>query len=184
MDVISNDRAEPNGAVIAVSVVFRMQHCGRRVPIALCDGIAHNTTVAARPSVVLDTNVLEAAFRSRRGASFALLSMVGAGHFDVVVSVALILEYEDVLLRSAGRPASSVADVLDYLCSVGRHQAIFYLWRPCLVDPADDMVLELAVAAGCDAIVTHNISDFSATRSFGIPAVRPADFLHEVRGFS
>jgi hypothetical protein len=31
---------------------------------------------------------------------------------------------------------------------------IFFLWRPFLRDPRDDMVLELAVEAECDAILT------------------------------
>jgi len=30
------------------------------------------------------------------------------------------------------------------------------LWRPTLRDPDDDMVLELAVAAGCAAVVTYD----------------------------
>jgi hypothetical protein len=47
------------------------------------------------PMVVLDTNVLEAAFRSRRGASFAVLSLVGTGRFEIAVSVPLVLEYEE-----------------------------------------------------------------------------------------
>jgi len=37
------------------------------------------------PTVVLDTNVLEAAFRSRRGASFAVLSLVGRGRAAVKI---------------------------------------------------------------------------------------------------
>ena len=114
-------------------------------------------------TVVLDTNVLEAAFRSKRGASFAVLSLVGTGRFEIAVSVPLVLEYEEVLLRRAGeaeRSEASVRDVLDYLCSIGRRQRIFYRWRPTLPDSNDEMVLELAVAASCDAIVTHNRRHF------------------------
>nr|WP_276569026.1 PIN domain-containing protein [Thiocapsa imhoffii] len=40
-------------------------------------------------------------------------------------------------------------------------QEIHYRWRPALADPDDDFVLELAVAAGCRYIVTHNLRDFS-----------------------
>jgi hypothetical protein len=43
-----------------------------------------------------------------------------------------------------------------YLCSEARLQEIFYLWRPHLHDPKDDMVLEAAVAGRCEAVVTHN----------------------------
>lgn len=50
-------------------------------------------------NIVLDTNVIIAAIRSRRGASFKLLSLVGRGYFDIALSVPLVAEYEDVLLR-------------------------------------------------------------------------------------
>ena len=56
------------------------------------------------PLVVLDTNVLVAAIRSRRGASFRLLEQVGLGRFDIVLSVALGLEYEEVLDNIVNRP--------------------------------------------------------------------------------
>ena len=102
------------------------------------------------PIVVFDTNVIESALRSRRGASFALLSMAGKGWFEIAVSVPLVCEYQDVLMRQVARGAreeSTVTDVLDYLCSIAKRQSIFFLWRPWLTDPKDDMILELAVAA-------------------------------------
>ena len=134
-------------------------------------------------TVVLDTNVLEAAFRSRRGASFAVLSFVGTGRFEIAVSVPLVLEYEEVLLRRASEPErteASVRDLLDYLCSAGKRQPIFFRWRAMLPDPSDDMVLELAVAAGCDAIVTHNRRHFRGVHQFGVRVVSPAEFLEEI----
>ncbi len=133
--------------------------------------------------VVLDTNILEAAFRSKRGASFAVLSMVGKGRFEIAVSVPLVLEYEDVLLREVsetGRTEATVRDLLDFLCAVGKRQLIFFQWRPTLADPGDDMVLELAVAAGCDAIVTHNRRHFRGVHRFGIRVLSPAQFLGEI----
>jgi predicted nucleic acid-binding protein len=137
------------------------------------------------PMVVLDTNVLEAALRSRRGASFAVLSLVGTGRFDLAVSVPLVLEYEDVLMRQAGvmgRDPAVVADLLDYLCAVAKQQAIFFLWRPCLPDPRDDMVLELAVAASGEAIVTYNRRHFVPASQFGIRVYSPARFLERIGG--
>jgi len=145
-------------------------------------GIAYDTVVA---TVVLDTNVAEAAMRSRRGASFAIISQVGTGRFDIALSVPLVLEYEEVLMRQAGvmkRDPAAVRELLDYFCSVGKRQSIFYLWRPCLPDPRDEMVLELAVAAGCDAIVTHNRRHFRPALQFGVRVLGPAQFLQEIRG--
>ncbi len=135
------------------------------------------------PRVVLDTNVLVAALRSRRGASFAVLSAVGTGAFEVVLTVPLVLEYEAVLLRPGLVPASAddIGAVLDYLCAVGHHQTVHYLWRPRLRDPKDDMVLEATVAAGCGAVVTHNVRDFGAAAGLGVEPVTPAAFLHRLR---
>jgi len=45
----------------------------------------------AIPQVVIDTNVLVAAFRSKRGASDRLLSLLDAGKFQINLSVPLVL---------------------------------------------------------------------------------------------
>jgi putative PIN family toxin of toxin-antitoxin system len=135
--------------------------------------------------VVLDTSVFVAAIRSRRGASFALLTLLGGGAFEVAVSVALVLEYESSLLRHRVASALSdddIRDLVDYVCEVAVHQEIFFLWRPFLRDPNDDLVLELAVAAGCDAVVTHNIRDFVGADKVGVRVITPGEFLHEIRG--
>lgn len=134
--------------------------------------------------VVLDTSVLVAGVRSRRGASFQLLSRIGSGVFDIAVSVPLVLEYEDVLVRhlpATALDAADVRDIIDYMCSVATRQEIFFLWRPQLRDPGDDMVLELAVAADCDAIVTHNVRDFAGADRFRIRVLSPGMFLNELR---
>ena len=135
--------------------------------------------------VVVDTCVLVSAIRSRQGASFQVLSRIGTGVFDVAVSVPLVLEYEDALLRHAadsGLTPNDVRDVVDYVCSVANRQEVFFLWRPLLKDPNDDMVAELAVAAGCEAIVTHNLRDFVGIEKFGLVSSTPATFLKQIRG--
>lgn len=139
--------------------------------------------MSAVPRIVLDTNVVVAGLRSRRGASFRLLSEVGRGRFQLALSVPLVLEYEDALLRHAAVTGLSRADVdavLDYFCSVGHLQSIFFLWRPLLPDPKDDLLLELAVAASCRTVVTHNVRDFRGAETLGVSAQRPADFLRSI----
>ena len=132
---------------------------------------------------MLDTSVLVAGFRSRRGASFRLLTLLRAGTFEIAVSVPLALEYEAVLPAHAAQLAMAVSDataIVDYLCAVGRQQAIHFLWRPALSDPVDEFVLELAVAAQCQAIVTHNVRDFASARTFGVQILTPGDFLRVI----
>jgi putative PIN family toxin of toxin-antitoxin system len=135
------------------------------------------------PLVVLDTNVLVAAVRSRRGASFQVLSRLGTGDFEIAVSVPLVLEYEDALLRQVGSTRltpDDVRDLVDYVCSVARQQDIFFLWRPLLRDPNDDMVAEVAVAAGCEAIITHNRRDFAGVEKLKLGIRSPAEFLKQI----
>ena len=133
--------------------------------------------------VVLDSSVLVAGLRSRLGASYQILERLGTGAFEVNLSVPLVLEYEEVLkreCRALGLSARDVGDVLDYLCSIGRHREIFFLWRPVLRDPFDDHLLELAVEAGCEFIVTHNVRDFARSEEFGVRAITPGAFLHQL----
>ena len=139
--------------------------------------------MAALPRVVVDTNVVVAGLRSKKGASYRMLSAIGTGRFEIALSVPLVLEYEDALLRHLAVTGLSQADVdavLDYFCRVAHQQEIFFLWRPYLPDPKDDMLLELAVAAGCQVIVTHNLRDFAGVGRFGIEALSPAAFLTRI----
>jgi serine/threonine-protein kinase len=53
-------------------------------------------------------------------------------------------------------------------------------WRPCLTDPGDDMVLELAVAAGGARVVSFNVADFRGAERFGVSVLRPQEFLAEL----
>ena len=130
--------------------------------------------------VILDTNVLIAGLRSRRGASFALLERLAAGDFEVSVSVPLVLEYEAVARRQSrelGLTHEEIDTVLDFICRVAHHRQIFFLWRPFLRDAKDDMVLEVAVEAGCAYIVTFNLRDFVGVEQFGLRAITPGHFL-------
>ncbi len=130
--------------------------------------------------VVLDTSVLIAAARSRRGASSALLLRLMDRTFVPAISVPLFVEYEATLLRSENlldRDATTVESFLDFLLSVGHLQDVFFAWRPALPDPDDDFILELAVAADCRYIVTHNVRDFRGSEKWGIVAITPSEFL-------
>ena len=120
----------------------------------------------------------------RRGYTFRLLQLVSTGRFTIHLSVPLVMAYESVLRRelpALAVPWSVIEAVLDYHCAVAHRQAIFFLWRPFLRDPKDDMVLELAVHAACDSIVTYNKRDFAGVEAaFHIRIVTPGEFLHVI----
>lgn len=133
--------------------------------------------------VALDSRVLVAGFRSRRGASFRTLELLRDGRFQVAVSVALALEYEAVLVRHAREldlSRTEAIGLVDFLCGIGSHHDVHFLWRPTLRDPRDEFILELAVASASHAIVTHNVRDFRGADAFGIRVATPAVFLRLV----
>lgn len=130
--------------------------------------------------IVLDTNVLVSAMRSRRGMSYRLLSLIDEGRFQINLSVALAFEYEEVLKRPEQALFISDGEVdglVNFLCSRSRLREIYYLWRPTLPDADDDFLLELAVESNAEYIVTFNSRDFLVASGRGFKAVTPAQFL-------
>lgn len=77
-------------------------------------------------------------------------------------------------------PRQAIDDILDYLCRIATKHAVFYLWRPYLRDPKDDMLLELAVASESRYLVTFNVKDFAGVDCFGIEVCRPREFLTRI----
>jgi putative PIN family toxin of toxin-antitoxin system len=133
--------------------------------------------------VVLDTNVLVAALRSKTGASFRLLSLLGDHRWKPVVSVALALEYEEIANRQAtllGLDEWVIESIIDMICKEGVHQSIRFRVRPALKDCSDEFILELAVAGQADFIVTHNVRDFVGAESYGVRVVTPGEFLRTI----
>ncbi|MDB4224466.1 putative toxin-antitoxin system toxin component, PIN family [Granulosicoccus sp.] len=137
--------------------------------------------------IVLDTNVLVIALRSRRGASFRLLSELPAKDFEIVLTIPLYTEYQDALSRpqilELGYSQNDIKELTRYLASISHKQEIYYLWRPWLKDPKDDMVLEAAFASQSEYIVTYNTKDFvgkGIEKSFGIKPVNAKEFLMEL----
>ena len=130
--------------------------------------------------VILDTNVLVAGLRSRTGASHRILELMDVGKVTPVVSVPLMFEYEEVLLRAGMLPHLTAAEVqafLDYLASHAEAQPVYFLWRPLLADADDDMIAEVALASQVDYIITNNVRDFAAAQPLGVHAMMPGEFL-------
>ena len=130
--------------------------------------------------IVIDTNVIVSALRSRNGFSFRLLSIIDDERFKVFISVPVILEYEDAIKRDKTNiklRKSEIDDILNFICFIAEQRKIFYLWRPFLRDPKDDMFLELAVESGCDYLITFNKKDFQGIETFGIKVLTPKEFL-------
>lgn len=114
---------------------------------------------------LLDTNVLVAAFRSRSGASNAIVRRALQGNLSLVVHQKLVYEYRDVLSRpdivtETGLVWADIEVVLAHLVANAHEVEVRYLWRPNLKDEGDNFILEIAVAAWPCTIVSHNLHDF------------------------
>ena len=130
--------------------------------------------------IVLDTNILVAAMRSKYGASYRLLSQLGNGRWRPNLTVAVALEYEAVLKRNClefGLTEHDIDDMLDGIISQAGLHRLYFLWRPVAADPDDDFVLEAAIASHSDFVVTFNKRDFPDSRRFGIECLTPKEFL-------
>ncbi len=134
--------------------------------------------------VVIDTNVLVSALKSKQSASHKLLLTLPDEKFIPNVSVPLFIEYESVAKRAkliSHLNVNDIDSILDYFLSKSSIREIFYLWRPFLKDPKDDLVLEVAVESQSKYIITFNKKDFKDCDKFGIKAVTPQEFM-KIRG--
>jgi putative PIN family toxin of toxin-antitoxin system len=136
--------------------------------------------------IVLDTDVLLAAFDSPTGASRQLVLRILDGAVSLLMSTSLLLEYEAVLTRPKvldmiGLDGASVLSVLDELAGLCVPVALDFRWRPVAADPDDDMVMETAINGGADIIATFNIRDMRAGAGrFGVAVERPATVLRRI----
>ncbi len=113
--------------------------------------------------------------------------MVEQRRFVPVASVAILLEYEQVLKRDQQHQIHKLTyDQIDFFLleftKYIERASIYYKWRPQLLDQGDEMILEAALNGRAHAIVTHNIRDFREVQErFGLRILRPAQFLQEVK---
>ncbi|WP_354556560.1 putative toxin-antitoxin system toxin component, PIN family [Rhizobium aquaticum] len=134
--------------------------------------------------IVIDANILLAAFRSSRGASHLLLRAMLTGDVPFAVSPAVALEYEDVLNRPGilgAYPwisAAEIGAVLDALFARAKLVSPWFRFRPFLADPKDDIYIECALAAGA-AVIVSNDRDFqdASVEAFGISVMKAGSFV-------
>jgi uncharacterized protein len=133
--------------------------------------------------VVFDTNVVVSAC-FWRGSPFDCLTAWAQGRCEAFVSPALLAEYHETLeeLRLEYPKRAPVAWV-DALTESA--ELVFPTDRAkgATPDPNDEMILECALAAEADFIVSGDQKHLLALREFqGIPIISPADFLRRLAG--
>ncbi|MDD5138763.1 MAG: putative toxin-antitoxin system toxin component, PIN family [Verrucomicrobiales bacterium] len=132
--------------------------------------------------VVFDTNVIASA-SFWRGAPFDCLAAWAQGRCVAVVSSSLLAEYHETVgelrLDYPGRKCAEWVEALTESAEL-----VFPVERAAGVtpDPDDEMILECALAAEADLIVSGDKKHLLALRQFqGIPIVSPAEFLRRFR---
>jgi predicted nucleic acid-binding protein len=134
----------------------------------------------------MDTNVLYAGLRSNGGASFALLKLLRAGKWTLLLSNTVATEYEEILLRESGALRISpdeISKLLDDFCVLAECCRISSSWEPLLPDVDDESFAQLASEAKADFLVTYNQADFEPIRT-RVRVVTPREFLATLRAES
>jgi predicted nucleic acid-binding protein len=125
--------------------------------------------------------------RSPAGASAAIIRAVRQRQATLLLSVPLAIEYEAVCgrpehRREAGLSSRQVEIFLDALIALAEPVQTYFLWRPQLRDPNDEMVLAVAVTGRADALVTFIVQDYgTAAARFGVAVVLPREAMARIK---
>lgn len=137
--------------------------------------------------IVLDTNVVISGFLSRGGPPATVIDLWVEGRIAVVVSQPLIEEYLGVLARPkfnrAGPPEERLR-LLEELITLDNTDLVFPKERLAVIeeDPADNLVLECAVAGLPDYIVSGDDHLLHLGKFGEIPIVTPRQFVENALG--
>lgn len=125
--------------------------------------------------IVLDTNVLVSGLLNPRGAPGRILDLILMGEVQILYDDRILAEYHEVLRRPRfGFQERDIRRVLDYLIFSGGAVTA----APVTVNAPDEDDLpfvEVALSGRADALVTGNVSHFTAAEN--IVVMTPATFL-------
>jgi putative PIN family toxin of toxin-antitoxin system len=140
------------------------------------------------PKVVIDTTVAVSAFLNARpgGAAFDLLDLCRTGAFELILSNEILEEMADVLLTRGHlrrRFQYTDADAVEFCQELARMATLAQDIPEITVvrDPADDMVLACALAAGAEYLVTRDNDLLSLGTYREIEIITPEVFLRTMR---
>jgi putative PIN family toxin of toxin-antitoxin system len=125
--------------------------------------------------ILLDTNVLIAAFVSPRGRCADILAYCAKEH-ELVSSPTLLEEYQEKLVTKFRLVEETAAARVELLQSQMEIVSPATLPIPVCRDPDDDDVLAAAQTGGCHCIVTGDQDLLVLERFEGVAIVAPGDF--------
>ena len=134
--------------------------------------------------VVIDTNVIIAALRSKKGFSYRLVFSIGLDpRWQCMISGPLLNEYMEQVINHRVIPGwthGECEDFLDYLCVESSWCEVHFLWGPLLPDEDDHLLLEAAMASSAERLITFNKKNLKPSETFGIRLQAPREFLESL----
>ncbi len=116
--------------------------------------------------IVIDTNILvNVLIGDKNSSSRMLFRKCLLREYQLLMSNALFNEYCDVLNRKniielCPLDSEEKTKLMNAFMSVCQWTKVYYLWRPKLLDEADNHLIELAIAGNASKIITRNLKDF------------------------
>lgn len=120
--------------------------------------------------IVVDTNIfVSVLIGQKESASRELLRQCLQRKYQPLMGNVLFAEYQDVVNRDDITAICPLTDnektnLLAAFMSACQWVRVYYLWRPNLLDEADNHLIELAVAGNAEIIATRNIKDFKRSQ--------------------
>ena len=126
--------------------------------------------------IVLDTNVIVSALVFG-GVPRQILELAETGEFEVFYSTAIQAEVRRVLLGTFGWSQSHLDEVWPILWSIGQPVVPRRKVKAVIADPDDDRILECALAAKADYVVSGDRHLLRLGSYLSIAIKSPRDFL-------
>lgn len=124
-----------------------------------------------------DTNILISGLLFRRGKPYQLLQKALSGEVSLAVSKPILDEVADVLGRKFGISAEDIVIAQSLIRDAARTVQPAVELSVVKEDPADNRILECAVSAGSDYIITGDNDLLRLKRYDAIRILSVADFL-------
>ncbi len=131
--------------------------------------------------IVLDTNVLVSGLLTPLGPCGEIVRALASKEITICIDVRILLEYREVLSRPGfGIDVGEIVRILRQIETFAEFCRAVPLPES-LPHPGDNALLEVAISAELECLVTGNLKHFPAKRRRGVRVLSPREFLDYIR---
>jgi putative PIN family toxin of toxin-antitoxin system len=130
--------------------------------------------------ITVDTNILISFFVFPSGVVREIISLVLKKRISIFISHDIIEEYSRVLRLKFGWPDSDIDENISLLKRMAEVTVPGAAINAVHADPTDNKVIECAVAAKADVIISGDSHLLNMKKYRSIPIMKPADLLREL----